>query len=118
MGTISGIIFVLISAFPLLSHSQISVRGAGDYTCSVECPEGFLGGCVKSHAGWACSCQKDAKSLAASLTRALERAGASEDVARKATLSIVEGDFKPTTVIDPKTGYEYQVILIKPDGAQ
>jgi len=75
----------------------VVVASASD--CSVKCPEGYHGGCVKSGQDCDCTCWKNLQDAKNAIIKALERKGASSEMQRQARSYLRDVDELPETTL-------------------
>jgi len=84
------------------------------FDCSVVCPNGFRGGCVKSESGCACSCREQAHELKSDILKSLESQGASADLLNRADKLLTSLDKVTETVLkDSESGKQFTIVVNK-----
>src|SRR5881628_3709433 len=85
------------------------------FECSVTCPKGFIGGCVKSDGGCACSCRPQAAQVKDDILKSLINQGASDDVLKRAgsLLTPPPEKLSGSTLRDQGTGRVFVITVNK-----
>jgi hypothetical protein len=90
----------------------VTLLGATDTSCHVDCPKGYIGGCVKFEEKCDCSCRVNVEDLKNDLLQFLRRSEASQELVERVREYLQGKEHSATmTFTDKKTNKQYTIVL-------